>query len=116
MNQREYNELCVRLEGKLTEFSVDFIDLSLLLSAIRLLADNPDFAEYGIVLRGKLAGIRESILEAHEGLDLTTEQIHDLDNMYASDADEKAYEEWAEGFRDKSHLSIVSIEEVEEGE
>lgn len=116
MDQHEYNELCIRLKGKLTEFSVDFTELMLLLEAIRTLADHPDF--HGLELRGKLGGMRETILGAFEGLGLTTSQIHDLDAMFASDAmvsatdDEKAYYEFAKGNRDKSHLKILDPQEA----
>jgi len=114
MDQHEYNELCIQVEGKLTEFSVDFTELMLLMEAISMLAGHPDFIQYGMELREKLGGMRESILEAHQELGLTTSQIHDLDTMYASEAYEYSHDEAAPETRDRSHLSVVYVKE--EGE
>jgi len=107
MDQREYSELCTRLEGKLTEFKVDFMELGILLGSIRLMLDHPDVQHMGLDFREMVQALRETLLEAYEGLGLTTSQIHELDTMYASDAYDYSCDEAAQGTRDKSHLSVV---------
>ena len=121
MDQREYSQLCSQLEGKKTTFSVEFLELGILLGAIRLMLDHPEFQAYGPHLQAMVASLRETILEAYHGLGLTTEQIHDLNTMYTSEGESepdgggnRASRRRSRRSRLKSSLKVVSTQEKEE--
>jgi len=112
MDQREYSELCTRLEGKVAEFSVNFMELGILLEAIRLMLDHPDVQEMSWPYHEMVRLLRETLLEAYAGLGLTTTQIHELDTMYASESDGYTIgvDRAAPGTRDRSHLRLVDYQ------
>jgi len=108
MNPREYSELCSRLEGKLTEFSVDFMEIGILLGGIRLVLDHPDVEGYDGEFHRMVGDIRKELLDAYMDLGLTPKQVHDLNTRYAAETDSIANDYDMERAKSRSKLKVIT--------
>ena len=111
MNPREYAELCTRLGGKQVEFSVSFLEIGILLGAIRLLIDHPDVEAYAGSLDGMIYGIRQALLDALMDLGLTAKQVNELNTMYGSETTSIANEFDMERAKSRSKLKVITSPE-----
>lgn len=86
MDTREFSELCSIHENSEIEFTVNFMELSVILGSIRLMVDHPEVQAMSFEYHEMVAGIRETILEALRRLGLTHQQVHDMNTLYASES------------------------------
>jgi hypothetical protein len=86
MDQREFSELCAIHKDSKTEFTVDFMELSIILGSIRMMVDHPEVQAMSSEYHRMVAGIRETLLQGLLRLGLSSQQVQDMNTLYASES------------------------------